>query len=196
MISEQIYEYFERIANLLRTDARKAGDGKPLQPVQLEALHYLAVCNRYSNTPAAVADYLGLTKGTVSQTLGILEAAGLVEKRPDLKDRRVVHLSLTGNGRALLQASIPPPTLRQALDLLTEQESQTVLAALNAVLRAMQKANGLRTFGQCQTCKHHRVFADDSRGCALTGEALSLEDAVKICREHEFARAAETHGAA
>ena len=29
--------------------------------------------NRYSNTPQALADYLGLTKGTVSQTLLLLD---------------------------------------------------------------------------------------------------------------------------
>ena len=75
MKTEQIYEYLERIANLLRTDTRKLGVGKGLQPVQMEALHYLSCCNRYSNTPVAVSDYLGLTKGTVSQTLGVLENA-------------------------------------------------------------------------------------------------------------------------
>lgn len=187
MLATQIYDHLERISNLLRTDARKVGGDKPLQPVQLEALHYLAVCNRYSNTPAAVADYLGLTKGTVSQTLGVLENSGLLEKRPDTKDRRVVHLVLTDKGRALIDASIPPRSLKRALDTLTEQEAQTALAGLNAVLRAMQRANGLRTFGQCQSCRHHQVLSDgEERRCGLTGETLSLEAAVKICREHEF----------
>ena len=185
MKTEKIYDYLERIANLLRTDTRKAGAGKGLQPVQLEALHYLSGCNRYSNTPAAVADYLGLTKGTVSQTLGVLENAGLIEKRPDLKDRRVVHLRVTALGEAAVGEAIPPKILQAAMALTPESEQDLVLDALERVLRAMQRANQLRTFGVCKTCRHHRLAADGSRQCGLTGEALSAADAGQICREHE-----------
>jgi len=182
--TEQIYENLERIANLLRTDTRKSGIAKGLQPVQMEALHYLSSCNRYSNTPAAVADYLGLTKGTVSQTLGVLEAGGLVEKKPDLKDRRVVHLWLTEVGWQVITEAIPPKTLKSAVELLQASEQEVIVGALSQILRALQHANELKTFGVCKTCRHHRIFADDTRVCALTGEELQLEDIDKICREH------------
>ena len=43
-----IHEYLERLSNLLRTEARRSGTAYGLQPVQLQALHYLAICNRYS----------------------------------------------------------------------------------------------------------------------------------------------------
>ena len=185
MKTQQIYEYLERIANLLRTDTRRAGVGKGFQPVQLEALHYLGSCNRYSNTPAAVADFLGLTKGTVSQTLGVLENAGLIEKLPDSKDRRVVHLRLTDRGETVLAESIPPRVLQAAMELTSEAERDQFLEALERILRAMQQANQLRTFGVCKTCRHHRVEANDARRCALTGEFLQAEDSEKICREHE-----------
>jgi len=184
MKTEQIYEHLERIANLLRTDTRKSGIGKGLQPVQMEALHYLSRCNRYSNTPAAVADYLGLTKGTVSQTVGVLEAGGLVEKRPDLKDRRVVHLWLTEQGWEVIAGSIPPRMLRSAVELLPASDQEVAVGVLSQILRALQQANQLRTFGVCQTCRHHRIFADETRTCALTGEQLQFEDIEKICREH------------
>lgn len=191
MKTEQIYDHLERIANLLRTDTRKAGLGKGLQPVQMEALHYLSVCNRYSNTPAAVADYLGLTKGTVSQTLGVLEAAGLVEKKPDLRDRRVVHLVLTEDGWRVIGDSIPPKILKNAIDLLSEPDQQAVAWALNQVLRVLQQANRLRTFGVCKTCRHHRVLAEGMHRCALTGEQLQPEEIENICREHEIPEACE-----
>ena len=183
----EIYEYLERIANLLRTDTRKAGIAKGLQPVQLEALHYLSNCNRYSDTPAAVADYLGLTKGTVSQTLNLLEHAGFIEKRPDAKDRRVVHLKMTERGDALIAEAIPPQILQTALELTNEADQAVILDGLGRVLRAMQRANQLRTFGVCKTCRHHRIEADDLHRCGLTGEYLSDVDSEKICREHEEA---------
>ena len=46
--------------------------------------------------------YLGLTKGTVSQTVHALEAKGLVTKQVDPADRRGRRLSLSPAGRTLL----------------------------------------------------------------------------------------------
>jgi DNA-binding MarR family transcriptional regulator len=186
MNTEEIYEYLERIANLIRTDVRKTGIGMGLQPIQLEALHYLSRCNRYSNTPVAVAEFLGLTKGTVSQTLGVLEANRLVEKQADSRDRRVVHLTLTELGQQVVAESVPPQVLRSAIEGLSEAEGREVIEILNHLLRRLQKANGLKTFGACRTCRHHLLQEDGSRRCSLTTEALTDIDAEKICREHEL----------
>lgn len=185
MKTEPIYEHLERIANLLRTDTRRSGLSKGLQPVQLEALHYLESCNRYSNTPAAVAEFLGLTKGTVSQTLGVLENGGFVAKKPDQKDRRVVHLELTESGREVVEAAIPPGTLRKAVTLIPETAQGQVIDSLICVLRALQQANQSRSFGVCLSCRHHRIEDADNHRCALTGEKLLQADIHKICREHE-----------
>jgi DNA-binding MarR family transcriptional regulator len=185
MNAEEIYEYLERIANLLRTDVRRTGLGSGLQPVQLEALHYLSRCNKYSNTPVTVAEFLGLTKGTVSQTLGVLEANRLIEKQPDAKDRRVVHLVLTELGRQVVEESIPPQVLRSAIEGLPEEEGKQVAAILDHILRRLQQANDLKTFGACKHCRHHLLQEDGSRRCGLTTEALSDLDAEKICREHD-----------
>lgn len=182
--ANQAYDYLERIGNLVRMGARRVPPINGIQPVQLEALHYLSSCNRYSNTPLAVAEYLGLTKGTVSQTLSVLEANGLIEKIPDAKDRRVVRLVLTPAGEALVAEAIPPRVLALAMDELTDEASQDVVAALQRLLQAMQKANELKSFGVCASCRYHRVEADGRRWCGLTLEALQPSDAEKICREH------------
>lgn len=189
-IADRIYDYLERIGNLIRMDARRAEPFKGLQPVQLEALHYIGSCNRYSNTPIAVAEYLGLTKGTVSQTLSVLEGHGLIEKVPDLHDRRVVRLLLTQSGSDLLREAIPPRVLRSAMKLLSERLSEEAVEVLHVTLQAMQQANHLRSFGLCKSCRHHRREQDGSRSCGLTREALYPTDAEKICREHDFPDAA------
>lgn len=186
MSTESIYEYLERIANLIRTDVRRTGTGNRLQPVQLEALHYLSRCNRYSDTPVAVAEFLGLTKGTVSQTLGVLETNGLIEKRVDSRDRRVVHLALSDAGEEMVKGSVPPRVLRSAIDGMSEAEAETTLQVLDTILRRLQRANALRTFGACKSCRHHVVQDDGSRRCSLTTEMLTHFDAEKICREHEL----------
>jgi MarR family transcriptional regulator, organic hydroperoxide resistance regulator len=184
-IADEVYDYLERIGNLIRMDARRVEPVRGLQPVQLEALHYLASCNRYSNTPIAVADYLGLTKGTVSQTLSVLEANGLIEKMPDLHDRRVVRLSLTQAGADLIREAIPPRVLKGGVARLPENSRESLVAVLRLTLQAMQQANHLKSFGVCKTCRHHRVEENGGRWCGLTREALYPTDAEQICREHE-----------
>ena len=95
---ERIAALIERIGRLLSTDAHAGG----LLPVQWEALRYLGRANRFSRTPAALTAYLGLTKGTVSQTVHALEARGLVTKQVDPADRRGRRLTLSPAGRTLL----------------------------------------------------------------------------------------------
>lgn len=180
-----IYEHLERISHLLRADARRAGDHSGLQPVQLDALHYLSICNAYSNTPAAVADYLGLTKGTVSQTLRVLEGYGYIEKRQDSKDRRVVHLLLTEQGQELVDNSIPPKTLENGLARLPERVREQLGASLRQTLEAMQQANHLRPFGLCIRCRHNTALGMSRFRCELTQEILGPAQEQRICREHQ-----------
>lgn len=179
-----MYEQLERIANLMRASLRKSGHSKGLQPVQMEALHYLSRSNRYSNTPMSVAEFLGLTKGTVSQTLAVLEGDGLVIKTPDEKDRRVVHLKLTEAGQAALSTAIPPESLRSALDQLSAQEQQALGSALQTLWGSLQRVNGLKTFGVCSSCHYHRASKSGQAMCELTRESLHQAEHDKICREH------------
>jgi DNA-binding MarR family transcriptional regulator len=179
-----MYEQMERIANLMRASVRKSGLSKGLQPVQMEALHYLSRCNEYSNTPMAVAEFLGLTKGTVSQTLAVLEGDGLVTKTADAKDRRVIHLKLTPEGKTALSNAIPPEALTSALDQLSPTERQALNAALTTLWGSLQRVNGLKTFGVCASCRYHNRTEDGKSSCELTREVLLEAEHEKICREH------------
>ena len=188
MTTAEVYKYLERIGNLLRAEIRQ-GDMK-LQPVQLEILHFLSICNRHSNIPAAVTEYLGLTKGTVSQTLTVLEAKGLIEKVPDAKDRRVVQLFLTEQGKAVVAASLPPTTLRQGLAFMPPEAREQLAQGLAALLQGMQTARQYKAFGVCGSCAYLREVEDGHR-CDLTGLPLEAEHLKQICREF---RAPETLG--
>ncbi|WP_295888210.1 MarR family winged helix-turn-helix transcriptional regulator [uncultured Thiohalocapsa sp.] len=179
-----IDDTLERLCNLLRSEARVAGTQAGLQPIHWQTLRYLAACNRYSDTPLAVAEFLGQTKGTVSQSLKLLVAKGLVSKQPDAADRRVVHLAPTDAALDLLEQAACAQKLQYAVAAL-DAGTRTVLdTALTELLRALQLAHGRRSFGVCATCRFHARSAAGSR-CQLTGEPLSADDASRICREHE-----------
>ncbi|MCG8010485.1 MAG: MarR family transcriptional regulator, partial [Candidatus Thiodiazotropha weberae] len=137
MDSNSLYNHLERLSELLRTDLRKSGIEHGLQPVQLEVLHYLSVCNRYSDTPLAVSEYLGQTKGTVSQTIKVLEQKGLLLRRTDAEDKRVSHLALTPRGSKLLDRLVPPPMLTNASDKLPEKSRIQINQALQQLVLAL-----------------------------------------------------------
>ncbi len=185
MSISQVHTTLERLCNLMRVEAREHGAGDGLLPVQLEALHFLAQCNRYSDTVQGVSDFLGQTKGTVSQTLKVLERSGLVRKHPDSKDRRLVHLEITPEGRRQLVGVVPARFLVDALRLRSEADINQMAQDLLALLRAAQQARGGKSFGACKTCRFNEVLEDGFR-CGLTGEPLSKAAIERICREHQY----------
>jgi DNA-binding MarR family transcriptional regulator len=186
----KIAALFERLARLGRTGRFRNG----LNPAQGDALNYLAVANRYSRNPSALADFLGSTRGTVSQTLIALERKGLIARRTDSRDGRAVALELTREGRALIESG-DESTVEGAVRGIS-CANQAILAGLLAeVLAEAQRQNAFRTFGMCSTCIH---FQRDGSGkvaggphrCGLTSEALSDSDSLLICREHTTPKAA------
>lgn len=186
-MSAEHYQYvLERLLNVLRNERRGLLLAYGLQPVQFDVLNYLAMANRYSDTPMAVTEFLGLTKGTVSQTLKVLEKEGLLLKVCDLKDKRVVHLQLTPRGRRLVQEGFPSKVLKQVLDK-QPMTGSSGLERLSVLLRTLQQANAYRSFGECRTCMHNQHLPSGMYRCALTGEELSQRDTELICREHSLA---------
>jgi DNA-binding MarR family transcriptional regulator len=181
--ADDLYPLLERLGNLLRHDLRAAGADDDLEPVHLQALDYLARANRYSDTPVGVAEYLGLTKGNVSQRLIALERAGLLRREADPHDGRVSHLVPTAAGRARLRAAVPPWPWGAALDGVPAATRTALAEGLRTLLSALQRERGGRSFGVCHTCVHFRRSPAGAQ-CGLTGEPLAAAQTLRICREH------------
>ena len=175
----------ERINNLLRTDSRQKIVEFGLQPIQLEALHYLSICNKYSDTPKAVTEYLGQTKGTTSQTLNVLEKKKYLLKETDEIDKRVTHLIVTTLGLEILDECIPTPKFIRACEELSKNMQKEVAVALNNLLLSFIQTNDIPSFGVCHSCRFHQKNKDDSYFCDLVKEVIVSGDIQKICREHQ-----------
>jgi DNA-binding MarR family transcriptional regulator len=185
-MEETIFTLIERISNLIRSEERKKFAAIGLQPVHIQVLGYLATCNQFSDTPAAVAEYLGLTKGTISQSIQVMERKGYVDKSPDEQDGRVVHLALTAEGKQLLDEIKPMDVFAKAQEAMAEHQFSSLEEALSAVLVELQKANNARSFGVCHSCINFKE-ADNHFYCNLTQLPLAQADSQKICREHILA---------
>jgi MarR family transcriptional regulator, negative regulator of the multidrug operon emrRAB len=177
------FDVIERMSALIRSEERKKCTEFGLQSVHLQILDYLSRCNKYSDTPAALTNYLGMTRGTVSQTVLLLEKKGYVKKTTDTVDRRVIHLSLLPEGKAMLEQARPSELLNQASDLLERDKLGNYDETLVNILSALQKSNKSHSFGLCKTCQFFTLLPDGFL-CGLTKETLNEEDSGKICQEH------------
>ncbi len=171
--------WLERLSSLYISQMRQAASEQGVQLVNLEILQYLSICNDYSNTAQAISDYLGQTKGSISQTLKIMEQSGHIERRPCTKDKRVIRLFLTKKGQDSLQK------MSQQMVQIPDDDPELV-AGLKKVLRTWQLSHHNSGFGQCLSCKYHQKGTNQKFKCGLTGEYLPHQDKFKICREHEF----------
>jgi DNA-binding MarR family transcriptional regulator len=178
----------DRLERLARSGEQTAG----LNPAQWEALRYLARANRFSRTPAALADYLASTRGTVSQTLIALEQKDLVSRTQSDKDKRSVEISLTARGKTTLRND-PLLALARDIDGSAGRRVGDLAATLRATLRSAIVRNDGRAFGACLTCRHFRADVRPGSGsphhCALLDEPLSAADSRAICVEQEPATA-------
>lgn len=177
MASDQTSELLARLARLVAAD----GYGSQLQPVQWQALRFLAVANRFSRTPSGLTAWLGQTKGSVSQTINALVRKGLVARAGDEGDRRVVRLALTNGGERVLASAIPVSS--EILAALNDQERALFGQLIAKSLRGAIAARGGRAFGACKDCAHFVAGTAGRSRCGLLNEPLSNEDAEKICIE-------------
>lgn len=79
-----------------------------------------------------VADHLGISKSAASQMLDSLADKGLVARQPDLKDRRIIHFSLTAKGSQALKKlnKLKFAGMRSRLDSLSSKDLE-ILAAIS-----------------------------------------------------------------
>ncbi len=166
----------DRMSRLLLADDWSGG----LNPTQRAALGYLARANRFSCAPSHVAAYLGATRGTISQTLRVLERKGLVTVIASATDRRTIRYDVTPAGHADLARG---RAMDAAIVAIGPAQREALRDGLMLLLRAMLVQNGGRSFGQCRTCQHHRVDAA-GRSCALLKVDLTESEADALCHEH------------
>ncbi len=177
--SDKTLVHLERLARLMR----QQGHGHGLNPAQWEVLRYLHRANRLSNTPGALARYLGSTKGTVSQTLASLEAKGLVVKLVRDDDGRSVALSLSEAGSLVLQQD-GLKALGADIDELRPKIRKRFDKAIEALLRAEVQRQGEPSFGTCATCRYFReATSNNAAYCMKVDATLPADETALICVE-------------
>ena len=119
-----------RLARRLRVERLGLGGTETvLSDIQLAALAALA--RHDSMTPGELAEHEKVQPPSMTRVIAVLEERGLVRREPHATDRRQVILTVTGDGRDLVQRvrRRREAWLAQRLQELTPDERQILLAA-------------------------------------------------------------------
>lgn len=168
----------ELIVRLARLEAASGWEGD-LNPVQREALGYLARANRFSRSPSHVADYLGTTRGTTSQSLKTLERKGYIIEERSETDRRSISYSLTEQGRTAQNGT---GLLEGSLEGMPLQDQKALKDGLQGILQGVVEKNGGKPFGLCKECAHNQS-TEEGHFCSLLSESLEPFESQQICHE-------------
>ncbi len=184
--SRHVADMLDRLARIAHGAQFCAG----LNPAQWEALRFLARANRYSRSPGAIADYLGATRGTISQTLIALESKGYIRRSRCSADKRGVDVALTEAGRAVL-CQDPLTVLGASVAALGEEERGVLSRVIDRVFEQVQQAKGICAFGRCRDCCHLKpgegetakmeATAPGACRCGVTGDSLKSDELNQIC---------------
>ncbi len=98
-------------------------------------LFVMKVLDQGAVTASDVAKASGMSRPQVTHLVDQLVERGIVERRPDTEDRRVINLALTAHGRAALEDVHRKVRehVRQKLSCLTPEELARVLVALRTL---------------------------------------------------------------
>ena len=127
----------EVMAQILRM-ANSAAFASGLNPAQWSALRYLADAVPEARTVTAFAHYHATTSGTASQTVAALVRKGLVERLPEVGDRRRNRLELTSKGHDML-CDDPLDSIAAAIAAQPSHVRQGLADGLESTLRTLLK---------------------------------------------------------
>ncbi len=130
----------QRTAAALRPLLDKTHDESGLQTDEFDVLaSLLRTGPPYQLTPTELYREMMLTSGAMTNRIDKLEAAGLLARRPDPKDRRGTLVRLTAKGKALIDVATTKHVANEErlMSALTPKERQQLSELLRKLLVAL-----------------------------------------------------------
>ena len=148
-----------RLAHLLQVELDRVFDVYGLNGGEFDVLAALRRIGRpYRLTPTELSRSLMVTSGGMTKRLGMLERRGLIRREPDPKDRRSTAVTLTPDGRRLVDEILPGHLANEErlLSGLTATERRMLSGLLEALALSLGDAASARTRAASTVRPHRR----------------------------------------
>jgi DNA-binding MarR family transcriptional regulator len=182
-----------KIGIALKQQAWADAGGRGLNPTQGQILALLRA-SPHGLRLGALAEQLGVTAATTSDSVTALQRKGLITKVPIAGDGRGVVVRLTPTGsREAAAAAAWPDFLLEAVDELSAAEQATFLRALVAMIRTLQEKRRIPVARMCVSCRFFRPFMHDDPArphhCAFVDAPFGDGELRLDCTDHITASA-------
>ena len=110
-----------------------------LEPYGLTPFHYLVLCCLWEQdglSTSEIADQLKQLGATLTGVVDRMEQRNLVARRRDVKDRRVVRIWLTEEGKRLMNVLplLGEETISEATQNISQAEQETIMQILDRIV--------------------------------------------------------------
>lgn len=133
-LAHELIEVVPMVMQELRAEVRRQREPE-LSVLQIRVLAFL---NRHPGSPlSAVAEYVGLTLPSMSSQVTGLVGRNMIDRSVSAEDRRFVTLTLTDQGRCVMEAALrgAEASITPRLDTLSSDERAALLAGLDILRR-------------------------------------------------------------
>lgn len=188
----RILESLTRIGAALRARVWEEATPIGLNPTQCRILVVLLRSGGDGMSLASVAEQLGVTAPTVSDSVAALEKKGLLTKTYRREDGRRRSIRLTPEGRsAAHRLSRWPEGLLASLDALPAPAQSEFLRSLVVMIRSLQESGQIAPGRLCVSCRFFEPNVhDDERAphhCRFVDAAFGDGSLRLDCLDHEAA---------
>lgn len=139
LIGRLIIDTFPYLMHVLMHDLDISGLEPRVTRTQMNTLYILHIHG--SLNMSALSRHVNREKGSFTPVIDSLEKLGFVRRHPDTNDRRVVNVSLTGEGKSYMEEArkIILKQLERKLDVLTSSERTEFHDAVLTINRIAEK---------------------------------------------------------
>ena len=138
-MNEKLIDTIFRISRVLRQEMSISSKIARLSLLQLEILIYLK--NKNLSKTNDLAKYFHISNPTVSSHLDTMHKIGLIMRKTDSNDRRLIHILLTKKGHLLLEEGLRQKNKRMniLLTYISDKDKQQLLQILTNLVNTIEK---------------------------------------------------------
>src|SRR5579875_118744 len=188
-LTRRLRDGLDRICAVLRNDQWQVAGAAGLNPTQVHVLVFVAGRGGKGVRVRAVADHLGVTQPTATDSIAALIRKGLLAKTADTGDARAAVIRITEAGNDMVRGiGLAATATERALETLSSAEQKALLQLIVKTIRALQIAGAIAPQRMCISCRYFRPNAHSGarapHHCAYVNAAFG-DEALRIdCGEH------------
>jgi DNA-binding MarR family transcriptional regulator len=188
-LARRLRDGLDRICAVLRNDQWQVAGAAGLNPTQAHVLIFAAGREEKGVRVGAIADHLGVTQPTATDSIAALIRKGLLTKSQDPSDARGTLVRITETGRHVVRGiGLAITATERALETLSPGDQTQLLQIVVKTIRALQVAGAIAPQRLCVTCRYFRPNVHDDalapHHCAYVDAAFGTEALRLDCPEH------------